>query len=91
MRMMRVFYQSFFYKTIVVVGCIIATYSLIKDLFFSNEHFPIKNITINTICLLISFIYLLDILFLWKKYRIEILMFFVFFAQIMLPIINRYY
>lgn len=85
---MRAIYQSLFYKIIVGIGCIVAMSSLINDLFI-KENFPIKSIVICVIWLLISFIYMLDICFIWKKYRIRILMNVVLFMQIMLPILSR--
>ena len=85
---MKKFYQSLFYKILVIAGCVVAFFYLVKDLFFFEEEFT-KNVIIYAIWLLINSLYLLDIYVFQKEKRNDIIMYFVVFMQIMLPIINR--
>ena len=86
---MRTIYQSLFYKIIVTGGIIVAITCLVKDLFFAEGVLTTKNIAIWIALLLVGVVYWLDVLFLQKKYRIDVLMYLVFFVQIMLPIVNK--
>ena len=86
---MRTIYQSLFYKVIVTGGIIVAITCLVKDLFFSEEVLPTKSIAIWTTWLLVGIVYWFDVFLLQKKYRIDVLMYLVFFVQIMLPIIYK--
>ena len=85
---MKTIYQSLFYKTIVTGGIIVATAYLVKNLPFSEEVLPTKNIVICTAWLLVGIVYWLDVLILQKKHKKNVLMYPVFFVQILLPIIN---
>lgn len=86
---MRVIYQSLFYKILVIAGCVVAFFFLIKNLFFLGEDFSEKNVITSTIWLLVSILYLLDIYVFQRKKKNDIIMYFVIFVQIILPIINR--
>ncbi len=54
---MKTIYQSLFYKTIVTGGIIVATAYLVKNLPFSEEVLPTKNIVICTAWLLVGVVY----------------------------------
>lgn len=88
---MRVIYQSLFYKILVIAGCIVAFFSLAKNLFFLEEYVSEKSVITSTIWLLGSILYLLDIYVFQRKRKKknDIIMYFVIFVQIILPIINR--
>lgn len=85
---MKKFYQSLFFKILMIAGFFIMAFALVRSLFFFEEEFT-KNVIIYAIWLLINSLYLLDIYVFQKEKRNDIIMYFVVFMQIMLPIINR--
>ena len=85
---MKKFYQSLFFKILMIAGFFIMAFALVRSLFFFEEEFT-KNVIIYAIWLLINSLYLLDIYVFQKEKRNDIIMYFVVFMQIMLSIISQ--
>ena len=86
-RFMKKFYQSLFFKILMIAGFFIMAFALVRSLFFLEEGFY-QNV-IYGIWLLLVVLYFLDIYVFQKKKRSNIIMYFIIFMQIMLSIISQ--